>query len=104
VGRHHHPLARGRRCGTDLPEGYNGESGVIDCRDGNQWHVVCIPAEAEREDDVLGRAIGEPIWPELFGPDHFATVKRHARTWSALYQQRPVPKEGAFFKADWLRA
>ena len=42
--------------GRILPEGYAGESGCIDCRDGNRWYVVCIPAEAERADDVLGRA------------------------------------------------
>ena len=28
---------------------------------------------------------------------------RHARTWAALYQQRPAPEEGDYFKADWLR-
>jgi predicted phage terminase large subunit-like protein len=89
--------------GRILPEGYNGESGIIQCRDGNAWHVVCIPAEAERADDVLGRAIGERIWPEHFPPDHFAKFKRHPRTWAALYQQRPAPEEGDYFKADWLR-
>ncbi len=89
--------------GRILPEGYNGESGDIACRDGNVWHVVCIPAEAERADDVLGRAIGERIWPEHFPADHFTPHKIHARTWTALYQQRPAPEEGDYFKADWLR-
>jgi len=28
---------------------------------------------------------------------------RHARTWAALYQQRPPREEGDYFKADWLR-
>jgi predicted phage terminase large subunit-like protein len=27
-----------------------------------------------------------------------------ARTWSALYQQRPAPEEGDYFKSEWLRA
>jgi predicted phage terminase large subunit-like protein len=89
--------------GRILPEGYNGESGDIACRDGNTWHVVCIPAEAERADDVLGRAIGERIWPEHFDAGHFTPFKRHARAWAALYQQRPAPQEGDYFKADWLR-
>jgi hypothetical protein len=26
-----------------------------------------------------------------------------ARTWSALYQQRPAPEDGDYFKAEWLR-
>lgn len=29
--------------------------------------------------------------------------KTPARTWSALYQQRPAPEEGDYFKDDWLR-
>ena len=89
--------------GRILPEGYNGESGLIDCRDGNQWYVVCIPAEAERADDVLGRKIGERSWPEWFKEDHFAHFTRNPRTWAALYQQRPAPEQGSYFKAEWLR-
>ena len=89
--------------GRILPKDYAGESGLIDCRDGNQWHVVCIPAEAERSDDVLGRQVGERLWPEYFPPHHFPPFKRIARTWSALYQQRPAPEEGDYFQSDWLR-
>jgi predicted phage terminase large subunit-like protein len=89
--------------GRILPADYAGESGFVDGRDGNRWYVVCIPAEAEREDDVLGRTIGERIWPEWFGPDHFAPFKRNPRTWSALYQQRPAPEQGDFFRSEWLR-
>lgn len=89
--------------GRILPEGYGGESGFIDCRDGNRWYVVCIPAEAERDDDVLGRRKGERIWPEWFDEHHFAPFRRNARTWAALYQQRPAPEEGDFFKASWLK-
>lgn len=90
--------------GRILPADYAGESGWIDCRDGNRWYVVCIPAEAERADDVLGRKPGERIWPEWFGPDHFAPFKRNARTWASLYQQRPAPEGGDYFHAEWIRA
>lgn len=89
--------------GRILPENYNGESGWIEGRDGNLWYVVCIPAEAERTDDILGRQIGERVWPEWFGPDHFKPFKRNARTWSALYQQRPAPEEGDYFKREWIK-
>ena len=89
--------------GRILPLDYAGESGFLDGRDGNRWYVVCIPAEAERADDVLGRKVGERLWPEWFPPHHFASFKRNARTWSALYQQRPAPETGAYFEADWLR-
>lgn len=89
--------------GRLLPEDYEGESGWITCRDGNEWYVVCLPAEAERLDDPLGRKIGERIWPEWFPADHFETFKRQPRTWSALYQQRPAPDTGDFFQGDWLK-
>lgn len=89
--------------GRILPEDYNGESGMIKCRDGCEWMVICLPAEAERDDDILGRRLGERIWPEWFPEDHFRPFKLNARTWSALYQQRPAPESGAFFEASWFK-
>ena len=89
--------------GSILPEGYDGRSGMIECRDGNVWEVICIPAQAERLDDPLGRRVGEYLWPEWFPEDHWKPFKRISRTWSALYQQRPAPEEGDYFKSDWLR-
>jgi predicted phage terminase large subunit-like protein len=90
--------------GRILPEHYNGESGWISCRDGNDWYVVCLPAECERNDDLLGRKPGDILWPEWFSPKHFAPFRRNARTWSALFQQRPAPETGDYFNADWLRS
>jgi len=89
--------------GSVLPEGYDGRSGMIECRDGNVWEVICIPAQAERVDDPLGREVGEYLWPEWFPEDHWKPFKRIPRTWSALYQQRPAPEEGDYFKSGWLR-
>ncbi|QDP53759.1 MAG: putative terminase large subunit [Prokaryotic dsDNA virus sp.] len=88
--------------GAILPEGWNGESGMIECRDGETWEVICIPAQAERDDDYLGRAPGEYIWTEWFDEDHWAPFKRIPRTWSALYQQRPAPDTGDYFKREWI--
>jgi len=31
------------------------------------------------------------------------STKTPARTWSALYQQRPAPEESDYFQADWLK-
>lgn len=88
--------------GSILPEGWAGESGMIECRDGETWEVICIPAMAERADDPLGRLPGEFIWPEYFGPEHWAPFQRQPRTWSALYQQRPAPDTGDYFKREWI--
>lgn len=89
--------------GRILPEKYNGENGWIKCRDGNDWFVVCLPAECERDDDPLGRKVGDILWPEWFSPEHFAPFKRVPRTWNALFQQRPAPESGDFFKSEWLK-
>jgi len=62
--------------------------------------VICLPAIADRADDVLGRKIGERIWPEWFGPEHFTPFMRDPRSWSSLYMQKPSPGDGLFFKAE----
>ena len=72
----------------------------------SDWHVISLPAEAE-ENDALGRKPGEWLWSdgEYGYGAQLAELKKNtpARTWSALYQQRPAPEEGDYFKADWLR-
>ena len=45
--------------GRYLPENWAGESGMIECRDGETWEVICIPAQAERSDDYAGPPTGE---------------------------------------------
>lgn len=92
----------GDLAGSILPENYNGESGIIRCRDGDDWEVICLAAKCEREDDPLGRKVGEYIWPEWFPEDHWAQFERLPRTWSALYQQRPAPDSGDYFKREWI--
>ncbi len=89
--------------GRILPSDYDGRSGLVKCQDGNDWFVVCLPAECERNDDPLGRSVGDILWPEWFTREHFAPFKRNARTWSALFQQRPAPDTGDYFQAEWLR-
>jgi hypothetical protein len=92
--------------GSILPENYEGESGRIHCRDGQHWEVLCIPAKAERADDPLGREPGAYLWPEWFPRDHWRSWEdnpRAARTWNALFQQRPAPFTGVHFNRDMFR-
>ena len=89
--------------GRILPEGYAGESGYMDCRDGNVWYVMCVPAEAERTDDPLGREIGEMLWKEWFTVEFWADKRVNPRSWASLYQQRPSLEEGLYFKKEWFK-
>lgn len=88
--------------GRILPTNWDGESGRIDGRDGRVWHVLCLPAIADRPDDPLGRAIGEVLWPQWFSKEHFTPFMSNRRTWASLYQQKPSPDDGDFFKTEWF--
>lgn len=94
--------------GRILPEGYSGESGLIEGRDGESWEVVCLPAIAESPKDPLGRKKGERLWPQWYcreREDWFDQEKRTQgpRNWAALFQQRPAPEEGDYFQREWFR-
>jgi len=67
---------------------------------GEPWRVVSLPAIAE--DDETHRAKGDALWPEKYGIDTLAQIRRTVgeREWAALYQQRPAPLEGGLFKPD----
>jgi predicted phage terminase large subunit-like protein len=70
---------------------------------GLPWRVLNFPALAE-DDDGLGRAVGEPLWPRLYGQRRLAeiqaTLSEHA--WLAMYQQRPTPEQGSTYHREWF--
>ena len=72
---------------------------------GEPFEVLALPAIAE-SGDVLGRAPGEPLWPQhgfdaAWAQETRRTIGSYA--WAALYQQRPAPEEGGLFKRSWWR-
>lgn len=69
----------------------------------DQWHVVCLPAIAEEQDE-LGRMPGDPLWPERFTRDDLERIKAAmgGYAWSSQYQQRPSPSKGATFRREWM--
>lgn len=63
------------------------------------WRKIDLPALAE-EGDVLGRKVGEALWPERFDADYLEEVRASdPRGFMALYQGRPSSMEGAFFRS-----
>ncbi len=76
-------------------------------REPGRWRVLSLPALSEGAGDALGRAAGVPLWgDDDYGYGADLLRKREtadARTWSALYQQRPAPAEGTLFQRHWLR-
>lgn len=76
--------------------------------DPDGWEVLSISGQCDNEEtDPLGRKLGEFMVSARGRTEkEWAEIKRTspARTWSALYQQRPVPAEGAVWKIDWIDA
>lgn len=70
-----------------------------------QWELLNLPAICEEEGDALGRCVGEALWPERYDAEALAAIKSTvgAYYWSALYQQRPSPMGGLFFKRSMFR-
>lgn len=69
----------------------------------DKWTVLSLPAIAE-ENDSLGRDVGTALWPERFPVHVLRDIEKTmgGYSWSALYQQRPVPAEGGIFKRAWF--
>ena len=69
----------------------------------DQFEIVKYPAIAEEDEEF--RLKGEPLHPERYNLEQLLKIQRQlggpaGRWWSALYQQNPVPQEGANFKAS----
>jgi phage terminase large subunit-like protein len=80
---------------------------------GNNWHILRLPAIGEGEGDALNRPEGAPLWGDdkdypyggmLLKIRDAAKREGRLRDWYAQYQGRPRPPEGAMFKPGQMRA
>lgn len=79
------------------------EAGLVDY---DSWTVVNIPAQAESDDDILGREPGEFMLSARGLDDagwRRTKAGMSARLWNALYQGRPSPESGDIFQTSWWR-
>jgi predicted phage terminase large subunit-like protein len=60
------------------------------------WEILDLPA-IDKE--------GTPLWPEQYDLPTLNKIRLAIgpRDWSALYQQRPSPETGEFFRSEWLK-
>ena len=79
-------------------------------REKNVRHIR-LPVEAE-ENDPLGRAVGDPLCPELgkdaqwlrdFKQSYIQDPLGGQRAWAAMYQCSPRTEEGNLVKREWWR-
>ena len=76
---------------------------ILNSEKATDWTVINLPAEAE-ENDLLGRTLGEALCPDRFDLEALADIKevQGGFSYSALYQQHPLPDTGTMFEADWF--
>lgn len=66
------------------------------------WDVVNLPAIAT-EQDIIGRNIGDALFPSLYTKDDLLNIKKTIGDYwfSSLYQQEPISGEHQIFKKDY---
>lgn len=70
---------------------------------GDQWEIVEYPAVAEENEKY--RLKGEALHPERYSVEALTRIRKAIgyRDWNALYQQKPVADEGAYFTRDMFK-
>lgn len=72
-------------------------------QEARNWKILALPAIAQ-ENDPMGRTPGESLWPERFPVEFLENARRlNPRGFSALYQGKPTPEDGEFFKKEYLK-
>lgn len=109
-------------CLTFTPWNEDDLGGRLLNRQPGVWNVLRMPALAEEPvpaevrarkkgyaaligaPDPIGRAPGDPLWPERFDRKHYLDQKALDRdVFDALYQCNPHPPEGGMFKRAWFK-
>lgn len=69
---------------------------VEQAKGGDKWDILELPAIDSK---------GHALWPDRYPLEYLERIKRVTlpRHWAALYQQRPAPDEGNYYKREWFR-
>lgn len=85
---------------------------ILLSKDKDNWDVIEMPAiietQYEKDNDVLGRDFGEPLWPEYITKEMLTDIKdgldkEDMRMWNSLFQVKPTFEGGGYFKREWLK-
>lgn len=68
---------------------------------GDDWIILRTPLEAD-EDDPMGRAVGESLWPEQFPPEFIQATKKRLSVaeYDLIYNCDPVGMGGDIFTSE----
>lgn len=72
--------------------------------DPNTWIDLNIPAICDSPDDILGREIGEALWPAQRSTEWLMAERKAMGSYlfNAIYQGQPVERDGNIFKREWF--
>ena len=72
--------------------------------DPNTWIDLNIPAICDSPDDLLGREIGEALWPQQRSTEWLMAERKAMGSYlfNAIYQGQPVERDGNIFKREWF--
>lgn len=76
---------------------------ILQSEEADQWTVVKLPALAE-EHDPLEREVGAALCADRFPVEELHRIRQAIGSWAfaALYQQSPLPMEGALAHREWF--
>lgn len=77
-------------------------AGRLLATEADRWTVLRLPMIADRDDDPLGRTIGDSLWPEYFGPEFMAEKQQNVLLWSTQFQQTPLDESGSWVGSEHL--
>ncbi|MGV2914718.1 terminase large subunit domain-containing protein [Streptomyces alfalfae] len=77
---------------------------ILAGEDADDWTILDLPAICDSDDDALGRAPGEALWPRRYATKALEKIRRAVgeRVWWSLYMQKPRPLEGGVWKWPWI--
>ncbi|MEU1134246.1 terminase family protein [Streptomyces sp. NPDC005900] len=77
---------------------------ILAGEDADDWTILDLPAICDSDNDALGRAVGEALWPRRYAVKALEKIRRAVgeRVWWSLYQQKPRPLEGGVWKWPWI--
>lgn len=83
---------------------------ILTSNEAQDWDVIELPALIETQDemknDILGRGMGDALWPEYITAESLlkkknSLKKQDMRMWNSLFQVKPTIDEGDYFKKEW---
>ena len=79
-----------------------GNPDFVPPEEAEKWYRLDLPAIINEGSEASGEEAERSLWPTRYPIDVLKSTRAFIgpRDWSALYQQKPTPPEGVYFKRD----